>query len=549
MVRAVVALIVLVLVSSAAQAQKRIALILTNQAYTQAGARLTNTHRDGDLVKAALERVGFRVWVVKDTANEGALLAAIGEHVARLAQAGPDAVGFFYYSGHGAADRPDGANYLIPTAAPLTHVAHLPLMAVRLDRITATLASAGKMSFVVFDACRNVPLQRDSKDLGHKGFAPVREQRGLLIAYATEPGSVAIDQSLYAQALADEIVRPGLEAGQVFRAVTRRVLRDTQDKQSPEYLDKRLNDFHFASAASIAVTPTPPPARCDGVEVAVGYERRCLKPGAGKTVWFKDCPTCPEMVIAPAGRFTMGSPKDEPERIDWEDQVSVAIAKPFAVGRFAVTRGEFAAFVSVTGHNADGGCSIYTGSAWKQPSDASWRSVGFAQTDQHPVVCVNWNDAKAYVAWLSKTTGKTYRLLSETEREYVARAGTTTPFWWGATISSGQANYNGTYYAGGGTKGEWRKATVPVDSFTANPWGLYNVQGNVWEWTEDCWNQRNAGNPGSGSARTSGECISRVRRGGSWVSSTDDLRSAARYMDLPVVRNFLVGFRVARTLD
>ena len=140
MARVAIVVLLLLLPSAAwAQVEKRIALVITNQAYTQAGARLTNTHHDGDLVKAALERVGFKVWVVRDTANEAALVQAIGEHVARLAQAGSEAIGFFYYSGHGAADRPDGANYLIPTATPLTHVAQLPLMAVRLDRITSTL--------------------------------------------------------------------------------------------------------------------------------------------------------------------------------------------------------------------------------------------------------------------------------------------------------------------------------------------------------------------------------------------------------------------------
>jgi formylglycine-generating enzyme required for sulfatase activity len=107
---------------------------------------------------------------------------------------------------------------------------------------------------------------------------------------------------------------------------------------------------------TVAVTPAPPPARCDGVEAQVGNERRCLKPGAGKTNWFKDCPTCPEMVVAPAGRFTMGSPASEAERAYGEDQLAVTIGKPFAVGRFAVTRSEFAAFVAATGHMTDGGC-------------------------------------------------------------------------------------------------------------------------------------------------------------------------------------------------
>jgi hypothetical protein len=197
MVRVAIAVICLMLLPSAAWAQagKRIALIITNQSYTQAGARLTNTHRDGELLKSALERVGFRVWVAKDTRDERALLQAIAGHVQRLSEAGPEAVGFFYYSGHGAADRPNGENYLIPTDVPLTHASQLPLLAVRLEKITSSLASVGSTGFVVFDACRNVPLQRDTKDVAFKGFVPVREQNGLLVAFATEPGNVAVDQS------------------------------------------------------------------------------------------------------------------------------------------------------------------------------------------------------------------------------------------------------------------------------------------------------------------------------------------------------------------
>ena len=298
MLRVAIAVLLLIPMHSTAAAEARIALIVTNQAYTQAGARLANTHRDGDVVKAALENVGFKVWVVRDTTNEGALLQAIGEHVQRLAVAGPDAVGFFYYSGHGAADRPNGENYLIPTDVPLTHVAELPLMAVRLEKITATLASADRMSFVVFDACRNVPLQRASKDLNFKGFAPVREQRGLLVAFATEPGNVAIDQSVYARALAEEIIRPGLEAGQVFRAVTRRVRHDTHGQQAPEYLDKREYDFHFAASEAIA-QPQSTPARCDEVNIA------CLRAGVIPGLISTDLSqvTCSEERIIPSAEL------------------------------------------------------------------------------------------------------------------------------------------------------------------------------------------------------------------------------------------------------
>jgi formylglycine-generating enzyme required for sulfatase activity len=164
------------------------------------------------------------------------------------------------------------------------------------------------------------------------------------------------------------------------------------------------------------------------------------------------------------------------------------------------------------------------------------------------LTCVDLNAAKAYVAWLSARTGQSYRLPSETEREYATRAGTTTPFWWGTAISSGIANYNGTLPYGQGPKGEWRQATVRVDSFRPNPWGLYNVHGNVWDWTDDCWNERNAGNAGDGSVRTRGDCTWRVARGGAWNYPPADLRSAHRYWNLPDNRSGVQGFRVARAL-
>jgi formylglycine-generating enzyme required for sulfatase activity len=164
------------------------------------------------------------------------------------------------------------------------------------------------------------------------------------------------------------------------------------------------------------------------------------------------------------------------------------------------------------------------------------------------VINVSWDDAKEYAAWLSRKTGKTYRLLSEAEREYVTRAGTTTPFWWGSSISTSQANYNGRYTYGGGAEGEYRQKTLPVDSFQPNPWGLYQVHGNVWDWVEDCWNASYQGAPSDGSAWTSGDCHRRVVRGGSWVNNPQGLRSAIR--DRVTTDNRLsgLGFRVGRTL-
>ena len=288
---------------------------------------------------------------------------------------------------------------------------------------------------------------------------------------------------------------------------------------------------------------------CEGVTVEAGSgASRCLQPGKGER--FKDCPECPEMVVVPAGAFVMGSPPGEPEREPArEDTVRVRIDKPFAIGAFAVTRGEFAAFVADTGYAVDEGCWFWTGTTWVERADRSWRAPGFEQDDRHPVTCVDLKSARAYAAWLSEKTGRQYRLPSEAEREYATRAGTTTPFWWGSAISTDRANYDGrTGYAGGPT-GAWRQATVPVDAFEPNAWGLFNVHGNVWEWTEDCWNERNAGNPGDGSARTTGDCTWHVARGGAWNYGPRDLRSAYRYWNEPQNRSGVQGMRVVRSLQ
>jgi len=168
---------------------------------------------------------------------------------------------------------------------------------------------------------------------------------------------------------------------------------------------------------------------------------------------------------------------------------------------------------------------------------------------RHPVVNVSWEDAKTYVAWLAKVTGKPYRLLSEAEREYVARAGTSTPFWWGASISVKQANYDGSSTYGGGEKGEYRQRALPVDSFAANPWGIFQTTGNVYDWVEDCYHGSYQGAPADGTAWTDGDCARRVLRGGSWYDPAIQLRAAARAAFYPGYRDTKIGFRVARSFQ
>ena len=252
-------------------------------------------------------------------------------------------------------------------------------------------------------------------------------------------------------------------------------------------------------------------AGCDvpGLDVAVE------EPGTE----FRDCAACPAMVTVPAGSYTMGSTSSEAGRHADERQRRVTIAQRFAVGVYEVTFAEWDACA------AAGGCR-------HRPGDGGWGR------GRQPVIDVSWNDAQQYVAWLSSRTGQEYRLLTEAEWEYVARAGTTTPFHTGASISTDQANYDGLSAPYGlGVTGRYRGRPITAGSLARNAFGLYDVHGNVAELVADCYDAE------SGSA-----CTRRVLRGGSWGSRPELVRSAWRSWCAPTLRNLHNGFRVARTL-
>jgi len=261
--------------------------------------------------------------------------------------------------------------------------------------------------------------------------------------------------------------------------------------------------------------------------ILVGYWYYQQRPGRV----FKDCADCPEMVVIPAGTFMMGSPASEEGRDDREGpQHPVNIPKQFAAGKFEVTFDEWDTCVR------ESGCS-------READDYGEWGRG-----RRPVVDVSWEDAKQYTKWLSAKTGKYYRLLSEAEWEYAARAGTNTKFSTGANINPSQANYDASESFAGSVTGIPKRQTVPVGSYPPNAFGLHDVHGNVVEWTEDCWNANYNGAPTDSSARTTGDCGSRMLRGGEFGEGARYLRSAAR-SGLPVAaRNSSHGFRVARTL-
>lgn len=257
---------------------------------------------------------------------------------------------------------------------------------------------------------------------------------------------------------------------------------------------------------------------------------------------FKDCPSCPELVVVPAGTFEMGSLPDEKGRYSNEGPVRTqTIPTAIAMGIHELTRGDFRHFVETTAYDTGRSCWTYERERWADRSPRTWRNPGYDQTDDHPVVCVNWRDAQRYVNWLSTQTGHTYRLPTEVEWEYAARAQTTSAYYWGGKTQCGFANA-----ADQRTTLYWRAAcddghryTAPKATYLPNAFGLFDVLGNVWEWTADCWTERYGVTPPI--------CTMRVLRGGSRYVSWAGIRSAHRYPVDPSSRNQNTGFRIARS--
>ena len=593
-----------------AAAEKRVALVIANAAYIHAG-ELNNPRNDANDFAAALGRLGFTLvggHAQLDLDKAGMDRAARDFAEALV---GAD-VGVFFYSGHGlqvsGVNYLVPVDARLTTAAALDfEMLRFDLVQRTMERETQTnimFLDACRNNPLARNLARATGAK--SVDIG-RGLAVVESGVGTLISFATQPNNVALDgsghNSPYTSALLKHIesstedlngilisVRNDVRAATANRqvpwensALTGRfyfrtpvapqpptisldpfalmwlTTRDTtsiavleqfiqyakqHDNSTPYILMARARIDELKEKQAVVVPPSrpppapsqvqPPPLSVLGAQALTAPQERTLKP---KDV-FKECDRCPEMVVIPAGSFMMGSPRDEEGRLygekgrlPFEDpQHRVNISRLFAVGRFAITFDEWEACV------VDAGCNGYT------PADEGWGR------GRMPVINVSWGDAKAYVTWLSRRTGEAYRLLSESEREYVTRAGTVTPFWWGRSASAEQANYDATQTFAAGPVGENRQKTVPVDSFSPNPWGLYQVHGNIWEWLEDCWNATYKGAPSDGSAWVTGDCTNRNARGGSWAYAPKYMRSARKNTVLTDYRGNIHGFRVARTI-
>jgi formylglycine-generating enzyme required for sulfatase activity len=286
-----------------------------------------------------------------------------------------------------------------------------------------------------------------------------------------------------------------------------------------------------------------------------------------KPVSFKDCTSCPEMVVVPAGTFVMGSDHVEPVAGEFRPEGpihEVRIPKAFAVGKYEITNEEFSSFVDATGYQASEGCIKWRGEQREQEFGGTWRNPDYGRDPgpREPVVCVNWRDAKAYTTWLAKTAGKPYRLLSEAEWEYLAHGGTQTTWPWGENPDNACATANVFDDDGADRDKAFRYASwqpvkcrdgfgivSPVGALQANSFGVHDIIGNVWEWTQDCSLRfydpaRNDGKP----VEVEGECDRRAVRGGSWFSQISRNRVTFRGRDPELRASHIFGFRVAMTL-
>ena len=328
--------------------------------------------------------------------------------------------------------------------------------------------------------------------------------------------------------------------GGTVPAATRPAARPTGE--SPAQLS-------MAAPAPVLPTPASPIA-------AVTMPGSGAIPLSGTVI--QDCADCPELVSIPAGEYVMGSsPKEKMRELDEEPAHRVRVGSAIAVGKFEVTRAQYAVFVKETGRESKPGCHSTRGGFFHKNPKATWQNPGFEQKADEPVICVSWNDAQAYVAWLSKKSMKPYRLLNEAEWEYAARGGSTGRRYWAEADDAATCRFASvadTSYKSVSPSAplfpcsDGFAYTAPVGRFPANAFGLHDMLGNAWEWVEDCWNEGYSGAPDNAVPRVSGACNERVFRGGAWNSNPSTVRTAYRDRESKDERHDNLGFRVARTL-
>ncbi len=548
----------------------RLALVIGNDQYQHVGA-LKNARNDARLMAQTLQAAGFEVVDgVRENLGGKPLWRAIDQFKARI-RSGDEVV--FYFAGHGV--QIGGNPVLLPVDIEAETDEQVEREGVRLYELQDKFRLA-RFALLVIDACRDNPFppRPGTRSIGEtRGLAPPAEAAdGMAVLMAASRGQKALDSvpgvtdqnGLFTHELARALKTPGLDVINALRQVRDRVedlARRANHAQRPALVDETRGNFYLFAGPAAPPAAAPPVAQSP--VPATPSEAR---PTAGSEL--RDCADCPTLVVLPTGRFSMGSPDAEVGRDQDEGPLhEVRIDYHLAVGKFELTRGEFRRFVQHTGYRSEAeqgeGCAVWSGSQYERDPARHWASPGFEQTDDHPVVCVSWNDAQAYLQWLNtRVAGAGFRLLSEAEWEYAARAGQggrPTP-WDDAVDTAAQCRHaNGMDAAGRAAVAgvSWEAATcsdghatsAAAQALAPNAYGLHHLHGNVWEWVQDEWHAGYVGAPSDGSVWVGdGDSAQRVLRGGSWFVVPGQLRSAYRSRNAPVGRDHMTGFRIARTL-
>ena len=510
----------LLLVCMPAHAEQRLAFVIGNSDYKS--APLANPSNDARLISDTLGASGFQVTTLLDADLEGMKRGARA-FAKKVRGAGAGATALFYFAGHGVQVK--GRNYLIPVNAQLESAADMEFESMDAQWMLDLLEDTGAdISIVILDACRNNPFRSISR-AASRGLARMDAPTGSIIAYSTAPGQVALDgegnNSPYTEALAAAMKRPGLKVEEMFKTVRQSVVAATIKQQVPWESSSLIGDFYFTGGTA---------------EQAVVRHQESVAPGKA----FRDCPDCPEMVALPSGSFTMGSVNEGP---------ATQVTTPtFAIARTETTRGDYTRFVQATGRGMADGC-WYFWAVWLHSSERSWKAPGYAQRDDHPVVCMRWSDAQAYADWITQKSGHRYRLPTEAEWEYAAAsAGSADCTVANAYDESAIAEWGhplmNTLSCNDGHAG-----TSPVGLLRKNANGLVDMFGNAWEWTADCWNASHSGRPASAAAVQTGDCNQRVYKGGHFASPVDHLRPSFREAGSAELPNIYATFRLVRDLN
>jgi formylglycine-generating enzyme required for sulfatase activity len=578
---------------------KKIALVIGNWAYRF--KPLNNPQNDARDMAQLLRQLDFKV-IHKENLGFEEMEDEVIQFKLELKKKGQ--VGLFYFAGHGL--EVEGINYLLPTDLRKPETQLIKRKSIEAQWVVDVMEHAGsEVNIVIMDACRTFPRpdkpRATSKDYG---FAAMNAPKGTLIGFATSSGQSTPDgkkgsNGLYTGHLLKFMRQPGLTIEEVFKKTRQQVAWETRNKQVPPVYNSLIGDFCLVSCAK----PKPDQEKILQAqleqerqkfeqerrekEVLLEQERRKLEqerrekealleqerrekealqaqlealknqpkpvvPQPSQSNEFAplkvfrdrlaDGSFGPEMVWIPAGSFRMGDIQGDGDS-DEKPVHRVSVGR-FAMGKYEVTVGEFRRFVKATGYKTDaekqGSCLSWS-QAFKWVEGANWRSPGFSQAETHPVTCVSWNDGVAYAKWLSQQTGKQYRLPTEAEWEYAARAGTETKYWWGNKLGSNNANCWNSYCK------DSFEYTAPVGSFAPNPFKLYDMLGNLWEWTCSEYESKYSGKE-QRCAKNVNKNNRLSLRGGSWNYDEAGLRSANRDFRTPTFRDVLVGLRVARLL-